>query len=333
MAIRKRNEYLEAEFSESEIASSDDYEAAADSRTKGLSSRTKRRKLSASASDDGDSHSEQDRKSANTLEDFPTEPASSRSIISPLHSSPPPPTKSSKHPLLTSKSPTKTSRQPGVIYLSRIPPFMRPSTVRHLLTPYGAITHLFLTPEAPSTHALRKSHHGNKKRSYIDGWVEFSRKSQAKLCAEAINGNIVGGKKGGWYRDDVWNAKYLRGFGWEDLMAGVAREGREREERIRVGVAREGRERRAFLKGVEGGKVEETRRRKREAREEKRMGGGDGNAGKDDMGGKAEVKNKEGGEGKRKGFESRFRQNEVTGKLAKKPEQSDEVKRVLSKIF
>ena len=31
-------------------------------------------------------------------------------------------------------------------------------------------------------------------------------------------GRSVGGKKGGWYRDDVWNAKYLKGFTWGDLM-------------------------------------------------------------------------------------------------------------------
>ena len=47
---------------------------------------------------------------------------------------------------------------------------------------------------------------------------------------ESINGRIVGGKKGGYYRDDVWNARYLRGFAWGDLMEGVRREERERAE-------------------------------------------------------------------------------------------------------
>ena len=32
---------------------------------------------------------------------------------------------------------------------------------------------------------------------------------------------------GGWYRDVVWNAKYLKGFTWGDLMGGVRAEERE----------------------------------------------------------------------------------------------------------
>lgn len=131
----------------------------------------------------------------------------------------------------------------------------------------------------------------------------------------------MGGKKGGYYRDDVWNARYLRGFAWADLMEGVRREEREREERVRVGVRREGRERREFLRGVERGKGEVGRRRKRE-----RKGGG-GMEERDGFGDGDESVN---GRGM---FESRFRQNEVKQKKGKTQEQSEDVKRVLSKIF
>ena len=129
----------------------------------------------------------------------------------------------------------------------------------------------------------------------------------------------MGGKKGGWYRDDVWNAKYLKGFGWGDLMAGVRGEEREREERIRVGVGREGRERAEFLRNLERGKVEDTRRAKKE-KKAKREGG---------------EKEKTVAEGKKNTsrFERRFRQNEVKAREEKGMEQSDETKRILSKIF
>ena len=35
----------------------------------------------------------------------------------------------------------------GVVYLSRVPPFMRPRKVRHLLSKYGSIGRVYLQPE------------------------------------------------------------------------------------------------------------------------------------------------------------------------------------------
>ncbi|KAL8944348.1 MAG: hypothetical protein Q9216_000533 [Gyalolechia sp. 2 TL-2023] len=221
-----------------------------------------------------------------------------------------------------SKSSATTSscpRKPGVVYLSRIPPFMRPSTVRHLLSPFGSIDRLFLTPEPPSQHTSRVRSGGNKKRSFIDGWIEFSSHKNAKTCVAAINGQTMGGR--GWYRDDVWNAKYLRGFGWDDLMAGVRAEEREREERVMVGVRRDKKEREEFLRGVERGKVEDTKRRKRHRRI------GDENK----MIGNVE-EGKDGKEGESSRYQRRFRQNEVKRKRDGE-EQPEDVKRVLSKIF
>ena len=172
----------------------------------------------------------------------------------------------------------------------------------------------------------RRRHGGNKKHSYIDGWVEFARKKDAKRCVDAINGRIVGGKKGGWYRDDVWNAKYLKGFTWGDLMGGVRAEEREREEKVRVGLSREGRERREFLRQVEMGKVEETRRKKREGRGKTKEREDEGQM-------VAMPMDRNDKDEKGRLLERRFRQNEVKGKASRQTEQTDEVKRVLSKIF
>lgn len=230
----------------------------------------------------------------------------------------------------------KAARKTGVIYLSCIPPFMRPSTVKHLLSPYGTITRLFLTPEPPASYTRRLQSGGNKKRSFIDGWIEFSSKKHAKACAQAINGQIVGGKKGGWYHDDIWNVKYLKGFKWADLMEGVRSEERVREGRLRAEIAREGRERKAFLEGVEKGKMQKTRAEKEERRKSK----GKGKEGVEECDDSTVVTRKEEVEGEDvpqkqgKGFERRFRQNEVKVKTSRTvEEQPDEVKRVLSKIF
>ena len=333
MTTRKLNEYLDIGGSDEEDASGYDSEAA--QATKGGRTAphpipsSKRQRLNGDKSDSEDSQDIQDSEiepdDDSTLQGNAKAQPSSTSPAD--HPSTEPSAKSKpKSTSSKSLSPSKDKApKRGVIYLSRIPPFMRPHTVRQLLSTHGTITRLFLTPEAPASYASRKKSGGNKKRSFIDGWVEFSRKKDAKICVEAINGHIVGGKKGGWYRDDVWNAKYLRGFGWEDLMESVRREEREREEKIRVGVSREGKERREFLRGVEMGKVEEGKRKKKEDREARKGGQSEVD--------QAAVPKEHTSAPPKQSFERRFKQNEVTGKKEKGSAQSDDVKRVLSKIF
>ncbi|KAI4121377.1 MAG: hypothetical protein LQ347_006879, partial [Umbilicaria vellea] len=233
MTTRKRNEFLDADLSDDNQGS--DYDSEAAEEAKGSSRKAlKRRKLQPSSDDDDDnevadggvSEAEDDddiASTALTLTDSkePCPPRSAASL----------PTQKLK-PLTFAQlaASQRAARKTGVLYLSRIPPFMRPSTVKHLLSPYGSISRLFLTPEPASSHSKRISSGGNKKRSFIDGWVEFRSKKAAQICAETVNGQIVGGKKGGWYHDDIWNVKYLRGFKWGDLMAQVREEERSREE-------------------------------------------------------------------------------------------------------
>lgn len=80
----------------------------------------------------------------------------------------------------------------GVVYLSRIPPFMKPAKVRQILLRFGELGRVFLSPEDPKIYARRVRSGGNKKRSFIEGWVEFESKMQAKLAASTLNGNIIG---------------------------------------------------------------------------------------------------------------------------------------------
>ncbi|MCJ1275678.1 Activator of basal transcription 1 [Puttea exsequens] len=335
MPVRKRHEVFEDPKSEEDLVSSD-AETAADSRTAGLvSPSSKRRKLSS-----GPRRSELESDTSFAEEQHLATAGSEASQMAaedqranarrPGFSKLPPVT----------RKPSKADapgrkKTPGVIYLSRIPPFMRPSAVRTLLSVHGPITKLFLTPEPPSHYLARRKHGGNKKRSYIDGWVEFARKRDAKACVDAINGQIVGGKKGGWYRDDVWNAKYLRGFTWEDLMAGVRSEEREREEKVRVGVGRGRREQKEFLQNLERAKVEGTRQKKREKKLEIEGGGtmiGCGDR-KSDASTAQDDRPVEADKSKQEGFARWFRQNKVKGKTDGQAEQADEVRGVLSKIF
>lgn len=212
----------------------------------------------------------------------------------------------------------KAIKRSGVVYLSRVPPFMKPSKLRSLLEPYGAINRIFLTPEDPASHTRRVRNGGNKKRSFTDGWVEFVKKKDAKQACELLNARIIGGKKNGYYHDDVWNLFYLKGFKWNDLTEQIAAENAERASRMRAEISKTRKENKEFEENVQKAKINETKAEKA-AKKDKEV---------EKATNKADVEGKQ----KRGNRPLHFKQTAVASK--RKPEdQPEQVKRVLSKIF
>ncbi|KAG9925081.1 FAD/NAD(P)-binding domain-containing protein, partial [Aureobasidium melanogenum] len=213
----------------------------------------------------------------------------------------------------------KAAKKTGVIYISRIPPFMKPATLKHYLSPYGEIGRVFLTPEDPVAQKQRVRNGGNKKKSFTDGWVEFINKKDAKAAAETLNGNIIGGKKGNFYHDDMWNMKYLTGFKWSHLTEQIANENAERAARLRAEVARTRRENKSFVEDIERSKMLEGMRAKKAAQADR-----------------AGVASEPVSAGGVRELKRDFKQNEVKSKKIKdssKSAQSEDVQKVLSKIF
>lgn len=308
----RRNEYLDAGSSDSDHEEEYDSEAVEYSKIS-----TKRRKLSSPTVEDTTEAVISDDE-VNDLPDVPSTTSRTKGLV--LSNSPAP---STKAPYASAKAP-KTSK-PGVIYLSSLPPYLKPSALRNLLTQRGfsPLTRLFL---APSSKA--KDHHSAKKSSrqlYTEGWIEFASKKTAKRCAEALNASTVGGRKGGFYHDDIWNMKYLRGVGWDDLMAQVREERREEEVRRMEERGQIARETKEFMEGVEKGKmargIESSREKKRKISNIDTGTGklGDNMQNSDERRTWRQYRVKGGGGGGRE-----------TGDGAG---VSDDVKRVLSKIF
>ena len=100
----------------------------------------------------------------------------------------------------------------GVIYLSKVPPFMKPNKVRSLFEQYGEVTRLFLQEEDAMARKKRRQSGGNGSKQFTEGWVEFADKSIAKSVAESLNGSRIASKKGDFYHDDLWSLKYLKKF-------------------------------------------------------------------------------------------------------------------------
>lgn len=146
-------------------------------------------------------------------------------------------------------------KKTGLVYLSKIPPFMKPIKVRQILSRFGEVNRIFLVPEDPKAYQKRVKYGGNKKKMFTEGWVEFVKKSHAKLAAETLNGNIIGGKKGNYYHDDILNIKYLHKFKWNDLTEQIAYEKQVRQAKLRVEIAQATRENKAFIKNVERAKM------------------------------------------------------------------------------
>jgi ESF2/ABP1 family protein len=269
MSIRKRNEYLEGDDSEDELDRS--YESEAEEGRGAIAN--KRRKIESGS----EASSDEEEAVENRSEATQTAPKDARFDLSKFNSADEeegdhngdghdegdrPTTTTTARPKSRDlrayeKAQTKL-RKSGVIYISRVPPFMKPQTLRHLLEPHAprkGLGRVFLTPEDHAQHTSRVKRGGNKKKSFTDGWVEFHSKKEAQVAAETLNGNIMGGKKGGFYHDDLWNVKYLRGFKWEHLTEQIANENAERAARVREEVRRTRRENKRFVEDVERGKM------------------------------------------------------------------------------
>ena len=343
MTTRNRNEWLEADLSNDENLGSD-LGVAEESRGRAFSgSRLKRRKLNGTEGSDYEDESRfdidqrdvsdggeilQNRKPEvedGTTFDRTTSQQSSDSLNVQVRDNSDQKSKSSLAKKAAKAS--DASARTGVVYISRIPPFMKPHTVKHFLSPSApsGLGRIFLTPESQDVHKSRVRAGGNKKRNFTDGWVEFMSKKEAKIAVETLNARIIGGKKGGYYYDDVWNLKYLKGFKWRHLTEQIANENAERTARMRAEDARERREAREYLRNVEKAKMlggMEKKRSKKASFAEDTIGGRYG----EDESTSQHAKDRR----------RQLKQIEVkTKSVGDKPsiETPDEVKRVLSKIF
>ncbi|KAF1943287.1 hypothetical protein EJ02DRAFT_511142 [Clathrospora elynae] len=216
MATRKRNEFLDAEESEDDERG---YESEEESRGRMLPS-SKRQKLdhdSEGEHEDEEEVVEPGDSEAEGVEDddqdTPTHYKSKNAELARLEklaAGLPSDLKLQTTKLGKVLPPSELKKdKSGVIYLSRVPPFMKPIVLRSLLTPYGAVSRIFLTPEPSTSRTQRLRSGGTHRKLYLDGWVEFTHKRDAKFVAESLNAQTMGGKKRGRWHDEVWNIKYL----------------------------------------------------------------------------------------------------------------------------
>ena len=155
---------------------------------------------------------------------------------------------------ITTISSQKKEKSPGIVYLSRVPPYMRVNKVRHLLSQFGEVGKIYLQREDPMIHRRRKRQGGKKKTRFVEGWIELKDKKIAKQIAESLNNTPIGGKKRNFHYFDMWTIKYLHGFKWFHLTESIAYQGAVREQRLRTEISQVKRENQFYMQNVEKGK-------------------------------------------------------------------------------
>lgn len=324
MATRKRNEWLDAEESDDDERG---YDSEEESRSRMLPS-AKRQKLDHESEENEEGSGAEDVEEDEEAQDFEDEDVPDNypktaelARLEKLAANLPkdltlPSTKDGK-PIPLSKPKKDKS---GVLYLSRVPPFMKPTVLRSLLTPYGAVGKIFLTPESAASRSQRLRGGGTRRKLFLDGWVEFLHKRDAKFVADNLNAQTMGGKKRGRWHDEVWNIKYLSGIKWNHLVETIQNENAERTARLRVEISRGKSENKAFLENLEKGKMIQGIEAKKKEKEDREADAAPNNVGKEVV-------------EKVKKPHREFVQHGVTTKGAKKPEPGQDVNRVLSSMM
>ncbi|EYU44840.1 hypothetical protein ABFS82_08G003300 [Erythranthe guttata] len=159
-----------------------------------------------------------------------------------------------KRKRLLLKEAEKAERR-GVCYLSRVPPHMDPLKLRQILSQYGDLQRLYLTPEDPAAQVRRKKSGGFRGQEFSEGWVEFTDKKVAKRVANMLNGEQIGGKKRSSFYYDLWNIKYLSKFKWDDLTEEIAMKNATREQKLAMELSAAKRERDFYLSKVDQSKT------------------------------------------------------------------------------
>ena len=68
----------------------------------------------------------------------------------------------------------------GVVYLSRIPPYMNPNSLRKLMeSKFEGVERIYMEQERQHEHKNRVKSGGNRKLRYNEAWVEFNDKKTA----------------------------------------------------------------------------------------------------------------------------------------------------------
>ena len=84
---------------------------------------------------------------------------------------------------------------------------------------------------------------------------------------QSLNGNIIGGKKGSYYHDDIWAMKYLPRFKWSNLTEKLAYDSAVQKKKLQQEMTQVKKETNFFLEQMDKNKQITAIKRKREEKQ------------------------------------------------------------------
>lgn len=115
--------------------------------------------------------------------------------------------------------------QTGIVYMSRVPPHMKPNMLRQKLEAHGKVGKIYMVPTQTPPKDLktelkaRKTQYMKRSREFSEAWIEFADKEEAEGIAQMLNCQPMGGKKRSRHSEDLWNLKFVPDLKWDDLMS------------------------------------------------------------------------------------------------------------------
>lgn len=105
----------------------------------------------------------------------------------------------------------------GIVYMSRVPPHMKPLKLRQMLEGHAKLGRIYMAPKDPPKSSSSYGKDKKQGKQFSEAWIEFEDKKMGRAVAEMLNGTQMGGKLRSRYHDDLWTLKYLSKFKWDHL--------------------------------------------------------------------------------------------------------------------
>ncbi|UKK00219.2 hypothetical protein MACK_000289 [Theileria orientalis] len=157
----------------------------------------------------------------------------------------------------------------GIIYISRIPPFMGLSKLRSYFSNFGKVGKVYAHPEPIGQYKKRVKMGGNKRLKFTHAWIQFYDKSIAKNVAKMLNNKPFSDtKRSSFWKYDIWNIKYLPKFKWHHLVEYWSEHKRESKEQLNLLLQRERKRNLRYLEQLEIEKLEHQIELKRKGKKE-----------------------------------------------------------------
>ncbi|UKJ87809.1 hypothetical protein MACJ_000249 [Theileria orientalis] len=157
----------------------------------------------------------------------------------------------------------------GIIYISRIPPFMGLSKLRSYFSNFGRVGKVYAHPEPIGQYKKRVKMGGNKRLKFTHAWIQFYDKSVAKNVAKLLNNKPFSDtKRSSFWKYDIWNIKYLPKFKWHHLVEYWSEHKRESKEQLNLLLQRERKRNLRYLEQLEIEKREHQIELKRKGKKE-----------------------------------------------------------------